>query len=386
MSGRSLPGGWRSSSCFVAFSDDPCGVAEDLPCGPPDEAAALVPADAYAYPHLQADSDSEQAQAMAAIADRLPQLSQVAAEAIARAVGRPSALGLLRSIGPWLGDEAALATVRGAGGEPSPLALFAVGDPGGASSFAARLGGGAGEAVRYRGAELTTYSGGLTTALHEDFLLLGSPLRRPLRDRRAAGGDSLAADEAAERDRLELPDVPAGRRLCLRGRGRGPARGARAVTDQLDTFVDLGATRGSASRSRPRPTGSGLSVVSLLDPERTAVEPGFFSAFPGFEPQAARALGPDTLAMLDFSDPSRTVRDLLDQASAARRRWPTPSTAWRPGCGGAGWTSRGACCRCCGERRLSRSPPPEGLPRATLMASGRRRGEVRPAVARLRPR
>ena len=368
---------------FVALSDDPCGIAEDLPCGPPDEAAALVPADAYAYLHLVADRDSEQAQAMAAIANRLPQLSQVAAETIAGAVGRPEALGLLGSIGPWLGDEAALAAVRGGGGEPSPLMLFAVGDRGGASSFASRLGGGAGKAVRYRGIELTTYSGGLTTALHEGFLLLGSPFVVRSAIDAAATGDSLAADAAVESVRLELPDSrladlyvsEAGAAVLLEGRG--------ALSDQLDTFVDLDATEGIGIALEARADGLGLSVVSLLDPERTAVAPGFFSAFPAFEPQAAQALGPETLAMLDFSDPSQTVRDLLDQASAASPSLADAFDRLAAGLRRGGVNLEGGLLPMLRGEAAVAFAAPEGLPRATFLATGVDEEEIRPAVAQL---
>ena len=369
--------------CFVALSDDPCGVAEDLPCGPPDEAAALVPADAYAYLHLQADPDSEQAQALAEFANRLPQLSQVAGEALAGAIGRPEALGLLGSIGPWLGDEAAFAMVRGGGGEPSPLALFAVGDRGGASSFASRLGGGAGEAVRYRGAELTTYPGGLTTALHEDFLLLGSSFVVRSAIDAGADGDSLAGDEAAEQVRLELPESrladlyvsEAGAEALLAGRG--------TIRQQADTFLDIDATEGIGVALAAGADGLGLSVVSLLDPERTAVDPGFFSAFPGFQPQAAEAFGADTLAMLDFSDPSQTVRGLLDQASAASPSLTEAFDRLAAGLRRGGVDLEGELLPLLRGEAAIAFAAPEGLPRATLVATGVDESEIRPAVAAL---
>jgi hypothetical protein len=339
-------------ACFVALSEDPCGVAEDLPCGPPDEAAALVPADAYAYLHLQADPDSELGQAMG-------------------------------SIGPWLGDEAALASVRGGGGEPSPLLLFAIGDREGASSFASRLGGGAGRLVRYRGVELTTYSGGLTTALHEEFLLLGSPFVVRSAIDAAAAGDSLAADAAAEGVRLELPDSrladlyvsETGVEVLLEGRG--------AVSDQLDTFVDLDSTEGIGVALAAQADGLGLSVVSLLDPERTAVEPGFFSAFPGFNPQAAQAFGPDTLAMLDFSNPSQTVRDLLDQASAASPSLAGAFDRLAAGLRRGGVDIEGGLLPLLRGEAAVAFAAPEGLPRATLIVTGVDEEEIRPAVAQL---
>lgn len=302
---------------FVILSEDPCGVAPDLPCGPADEAASLVPADAYAYAHLHADRESEQSQAMTAIANRLPQLSQVAAEAVAGAVGRPAALGLLGSVGPWLGDEAAIAAVRGAGGEPSPLMLFAVGDEAGARSFASRLGGGAGRPVDYRDAELTAYPGGLTTMLLDGFLVLGSPFVVRSAVDTALDGGSLATDPAAERVRLALPEQRLAD-LYVSDAGVGALlEGMGGATQQLDTFVDLDATEGVGAALSAGDDGLGVDLISLLDPERTAVEPGFFTAFPQFEPAAARALGPGTLAMLDFGDPARTVEGLLDQASAA---------------------------------------------------------------------
>ena len=188
----------------------------------------------------------------------------------------------------------------------------------GASSFASRLGGGAGEAVRYRGVELTTYSGGLTTALHEDFLLLGSSFVVRSAIDAAASGDSLAADAAAERVRLELPDSrladlyvsEAGAEVLLEGRGRAQ-RPARHLRRPRCDRGDRRRARGPGRRARAS-RSSRCSTPSARPSSPASSRPSRASSR-----RRREALGPDTLAMLDFSDPSQTVRDLLDQASAA---------------------------------------------------------------------
>ena len=55
---------------------------------------------------------------------------------------------------------------------------------------------------------------------------------------------------------------------------------------------------------------------SALDPKRAKESPGFFAAFPGFEPSCPSACRPDTLAYLGFGDPARPCSALLSQAGA----------------------------------------------------------------------
>jgi hypothetical protein len=147
--------------------------------------------------------------------------------------------------------------------------------------------------------------------------------------------------------------------------------------------VDFDATQGIGAALEAQPDGLGVSVVSLLDPERTAVEPGFFSAFPAFHPAAAKALGSDTLAMIDFFDPQQTVRGLLDQASAVSPSLAAAFDDLEAGLQRGGVDLKtGLLPLLRGEAALAFSAP-NLRPRATFVADDVSDDEIRPAVAQL---
>ena len=62
--------------------------------------------------------------------------------------------------------------------------------------------------------------------------------------------------------------------------------------------------------------GLDLDLRSELDPRRAKSHPGFFSAFPSFEPDLAGSLPPDSLGYVGIGDPGKTLRSLLKQAGA----------------------------------------------------------------------
>ena len=62
--------------------------------------------------------------------------------------------------------------------------------------------------------------------------------------------------------------------------------------------------------------GLELAVRSELAPRRAKRHPGFFSAFPSFEPDLAGALPGETLGYLGIGDPGKTLSSLLKQARA----------------------------------------------------------------------
>jgi hypothetical protein len=57
-----------------------------------------------------------------------------------------------------------------------------------------------------------------------------------------------------------------------------------------------------------------LHLHSQLDPAQLKTSPGFFSAFPPFEPSIPDQLAPRTLAYLGLGDPEASIQRLLDQA------------------------------------------------------------------------
>ena len=59
-----------------------------------------------------------------------------------------------------------------------------------------------------------------------------------------------------------------------------------------------------------------LRALSVLDAERDAASPSFFSAFPAFVPELGARLSPDTLAYAGVGDPAPTFQALLAQASS----------------------------------------------------------------------
>ena len=300
---------------FVPIPGVPCGLSAVKDCPSGDEAIALVPADAYAYAHADVDPDSsqvEQARELIALFPGFPAIAQ----------GTLQAAGLDPSISvsdvqAWLGDDLAVAAVPAESGGPLPLALLATDDADAAQRFVERTAEGTPDSGEYHGVELTRYSPQLASALRDEFLLLGDPAA--VRAAIDAGGDggSLEDDEAAEDVRDALPDErladayvsQEGISRLLAGRG--------GLAAQLDTFADYNASTGIGAALVVADDGLELRLHSALDPEQVAATPGFFTAFPAFDPSLAEDLAPGTLALLAIGDPSKTIRALLDQADAA---------------------------------------------------------------------
>jgi hypothetical protein len=303
---------------FVPIPGVPCELSavEDCPSG--DEAIALVPADAYAYAQLELDPDSSQVEQARELIELFPGFP-VIAQGTLQAGGLDPDLSLGEDIEPWLGDEVAAAIVPGEDGAPLPLALLATGDPAEAERFI-ELAGGDPTSAEYRGVELTIYSPRLASAFRDGFLLAGDPGAVRAAIDAEGGSDSsgsLEDDEAVADVSGALPEArlayayvsEEGISRLLEGRG--------GLAAQLDTFTDYDASTGIGAGAIAAEDGLELELHSELDPEQVAATPGFFSAFPSFDPGLAEELAPGTLAMLAIGDPSRTVRDLLDQADAA---------------------------------------------------------------------
>jgi len=298
----------------------PCQLPGGDSCPPPDDAAKLVPADAIAYAHANLDPETEQYRLAASAAASTPLLSsQIVSRGLALVPGPGGAPPRFATeIAPWFGGELAVAVLAGRAGAATRVALLEASDPGAASRFGASIGS---EPVRsrdYRGIEVATDRRGVTTAMVEGFLVIGSPdAVRALIDvaTGAEGAEPLADDQVAEGLEERLPD----QRLLeayLSEEGAASLVAQRGTLRSFAPLVDPGVSRGAAAALTATEDGFELAVRSELDPERVISSPGFFAAFPPFEPRLPGLLGQGSLAYLGFADPGATVRSLLAQASA----------------------------------------------------------------------
>jgi hypothetical protein len=302
---------------LVALPGVPCDVSPAEQCPPTDDAIALVPADAYAYAHLNLEPDSSQFEQAKKLADGFPHFDAIA-EGIFTALGPGRKLDLSIDVYPWLGDEAAAAELPAKGGAPESLLLAQVGDSAGARALLAKVAGRSSSRHPYRGVEVSIYSRRLASAEEQGFLLLGAPgaVRAAIDVSRGDGG-SLADDGRADAARDRLPDDRLADLYVSRDGIDRLLAGRGGLADQLDTFTDFGASEGVAAALVAHHDGLEAKLSSVLDPEAAKAAPSFFSAFPEFDPSLASEFAPDTLALLAVGDLSKTVRSLLDQADAA---------------------------------------------------------------------
>jgi hypothetical protein len=132
----------------------------------------------------------------------------------------------------------------------------------------------------------------------------------------AKGTGSLADNAAARAARDALPDARlADAYLSEDGIARLVAS-PRGPLATLASVVDPGASTGVAVALVANDDGLELDVRSDLDPERAKAQPGFFSAFPRFVPTLGASLPPGSLGYIGIGDPGKTLKSLLEQASA----------------------------------------------------------------------
>ncbi len=292
-----------------------CELSPAKECASADGAVSLVPADSYAYIHLDLDPDSSQFEQAQELVGLLPHFRGIV-EGAYRAADPESPLTISADVLPWVGDEAAAAVVPNEGGAPLAVALFEIGDERGAERFLTSVGGTTPVAQEYRGTEVSAYSDTLASAERDGFLLVGEP--GAVRAAIAAGPDgSLADDERAGQVREDLPDLRlADAYVSEEGIARLLA-GRAGLSPQLDTFTDYGSSLGIAAAVVAEGNGFRLDLHSELDPEQARAAPGFFAAFPRFDPDLASFFSPSTLALLQIGPPSQTIDGLLEQADAA---------------------------------------------------------------------
>jgi hypothetical protein len=307
---------------LVAVPALPCEAPGGDRCPPADDAIQLVSQDALAYVHLNVDRDTEQYEDAAKVSERVPGITK---QAIALLLSRlPGPEGappdFERDIEPWFGGEAALAIVPAGGGAVGDeVQLLEASNESEAREFADSITAGRPRSTTYRDVEVRVDRRGLATALVAGFLAIGT--RTGVRDAidadsGAKGTGSLAGDPKASAARDALPD----KRLAdaylsadgiaeLVADPRGP----------LATFASVinpGASQGAAVALVAGDDGLDLNLRSELAPRRAKAHPGFFSAFPPFEPDLAGSLPGDSLGYVGIGDPGKTLSSLLVQASA----------------------------------------------------------------------
>jgi hypothetical protein len=300
---------------LVAIPNLPCEFPGGDRCPPPDDAAEQVPDDALAYVHANLDPESEQYQDARELASRTPNF---ASELIAGLPGpRGGELDFGRDVSPWLGDELALAIVPGEGGEDESLFLYEVEDEGGAEEFAGRLATGEVTDSEREEVEISVDERGLATAQTGGFLIVGSEVAvEGAIDAGAEEGSSLADSSVAESVAEALPEDNLVDAFLSDEGVQQLLSGAGGSAGSLDTFVNFEATRGAGAALVASDDGLELALHSELDPERLEASPGFFEAFPPFEPTLVEDLSADSLAYLGLGDPRHSIQELLDQAQA----------------------------------------------------------------------
>jgi Protein of unknown function (DUF3352) len=298
----------------------PCQLPGGDACPPPDDAEELVPAGALAYVHLSLDPDSEQYELAAGSAEELPGLSRQLIDRLLAQVpgpgGRPADFGT--DIAPWFGGEAAAAVVP-AGGGGEYVAVLEEGDAELAAAYAESIAAGEAQVAEYEGVELRTDERGLATASVEGFLLIGAGDGvRALIDVSAGvdGARALADDPIAEAVRDELPPERFADAYFSEGGIEQLISTPDAPLASLEPFVDATASGGAAASLGAGEETFEVAIRSSLDPERAGTTPGFFSAFPSFEPQLPDRLAADSLGYVGLADPGTTVSELLAQATA----------------------------------------------------------------------
>jgi uncharacterized protein DUF3352 len=295
----------------------PCGFPGGGQCSPPDAAAGLVPADALAYVHVDVEGSSDQYRSAAAMADRVPNLSaQLTSRLLRLPAASPSSAAFERSVRPWLGDEVALALLPAARA-PQEVELLAAADESGARRYQSAIAGSRARTVTYRGVRVEIGRGRIASAILRGFLVIGTGRgTRSVIDAAtgAKGAASLDSSAAAGSVRDELPDERvADAYLSPSGVAALAGRPA-SLLSSLAPFLAPGSTEGVAAALVAGGGGLELEVRSELDPHRAKAKPGFFAAFPSFDPTLASSLPAGTLAYVGIGRPADAIAALDRQA------------------------------------------------------------------------
>ena len=307
---------------FVAVPALPCQFPGGDVCPPSDDAIHLVPDDALAYLHVNVNPDTEQYHLARNVAARVPNLAAQAADRLllARVPGpNGSAPNFERDIAPWFGGQGALAVVPAGSRAAEEVQLLQVTDAGAAQKYAGSVASGRPQTSTYRGVPVSVDRRGLATAIVAGFLVIGreSGVRAVIDAQSGASGTgSLADDPKAQAARDALPaERLADAYLSPDGIAKlvGNPRGPLAT---LDAVVDPTASDGVAMALVADDEGIDVDIRSELNAERAKAQPGFFAAFPQFEPTLTGSIPAGSLAYAGIADPGHALVSLLAQASA----------------------------------------------------------------------
>jgi len=307
---------------FVAVPALPCQFPGGDVCPPSDDAIHLVPDDALAYVHVNVNPDTEQYKEARDVAARVPNLAgQVTDRLLLARVPGPngSPPDFQRDIAPWFGGQAALAVVPAGGKAAEEVQLLQVSDEGAANKYADSVAAGTPKTLDYRNVPVSVDRRGLATAIVGGFLAIGrdSGVRAVIGAQSGAPGTGSLADDpkaTAARDALpaeRLADAylsPDGIAKLV-GNPRGPLA-------TLDAAVDPTASDGVAMALVADDQGINVDIRSELNEARAKAQPGFFAAFPEFEPTLTGSLPAGSLAYAGIADPGHALVSLLAQASA----------------------------------------------------------------------
>jgi len=306
---------------FVAVPALPCQAPGGDVCPPGDDAVQLVPDDALGYLHVNLDPDAGQYQDARDVAARIPTITkQLTTRLLSRVPGpRGAPPDFDRDIEPWFGGQAALAVVPAGGRAAEEVQLLQVKDDKAARKFADSIATGTPENTDHRGVPVSVDRRGLASAIVGGFLAIGreSGVRDVVDAQSGASGTgSLADDPNAHEARDDLPDnrladayLSADGIAELVGNPRGPLA-------TLDAAVDPTASDGVAMAVVASDEGIEFDIRSELDEARAKAQPGFFAAFPSFDPTLTGSVPADTLAYVGIADPGHTLVSLIEQASA----------------------------------------------------------------------
>jgi hypothetical protein len=300
---------------LVAVPNLPCQFPGGDACPPADDAAEIIPGDALAYVHANIDPETDQYETAAEIGARLPSLSGQLLRFVPSPSGVP--VDFAERVRPWLGGEVALAIVPGEGGRPEQVLLFEADDTTGAETFAEQTASGPLSESDHEGVAVSTDQRGRASAVTGGFLLIGekTAVERTIDVERGEG--RALADSPLSSDVLdELPDDSVAQAAVSEAGVGELLTGNRAPLGSLEAFVNFDATVGAGAALVASDDALELALHSRLDPERLDSSPGFFDAFPAFEPSLGDELGPETLAYMGLGDPAASVDELVTQAIA----------------------------------------------------------------------
>ncbi|HEX3830804.1 MAG TPA: DUF3352 domain-containing protein [Solirubrobacteraceae bacterium] len=284
--------------------------------GPPNGAAAIVPADALAYVNVSLDGGRAGVGQALGVARRFPDFPVAASALLGRlsnVIAGGRAADYARQIRPWLGGEAALALLDTTTSTAGSLLILQTRDAARARAFVRSEG--AVSAGSARGTRLLRYATGNELAFLGRFLVIGQDASvRAAIGVSSAGSGSLATDPTYRRasagetgDRvLDAYASPAGVRRLLAD--QGGAIGA------LGSLLYQPSLQAAAMTVTPTSAGLGVRIHSVLDPTLVKVN-GTPNA--SFTPTLASVMPAGATLMLDVSGLDRVAPRVLNAGSSA---------------------------------------------------------------------